>query len=116
MPVNLPPLDNRETLIMVAALAIGIMLTRFVPFLLFSRREKLPDGILYLGGALPHASMTLLLVYCLKDVSPLSAPHGAPEALAVLFTAAIHLWKKNVLASIAGGTLFYMFLVQRVFV
>ena len=112
----LPPLDDWRTLVTVLALSAGILLTRFIPFLLFSRRERLPDSILYLGGALPHASMTLILVYCLKNVSPLHAPHGVPEAMAILFTAAIHLWKKNVLASIAGGTLFYMLLVQKVFI
>ena len=115
MPLT-QPLDNLHTLITVVALAVGIMLTRFIPFLLFSRKDKLPAGILYLGGALPHASMTLLLVYCLKDVSILAPHRGAPEGLAILFTALVHLWKKNVLASIAGGTLFYMFLVQKVFI
>lgn len=109
-------LANWETLITAVALAVGIILTRATPFLLFSRsKKKLPDSILYLGGALPHASMAMLLVYCLKDVSPLRFPHGAPEILGILFTAGLHLWKKNVLVSIACGTVFYMVLVQRVF-
>ena len=111
-----PPLDNWQTLVTAAALALGIMATRFIPFLLFSRKEKLPPVILYLGGALPHASMTMLLVYCLKDVSLLRYAHGAPEALGILFTGLLHVWRNSVLLSIAGGTLFYMFLVQRVFV
>ncbi len=110
-----PPLSNWETLLTVLCLAAGIMLTRFTPFLLFSRRDRLPGAILYLGGALPHASMTMLLVYCLKEASPLAAPHGLPEALALLFIAGLHLWRKNVLLSVAGGTVFYMFLAQAVF-
>ena len=114
--MTVPSLDNWQTLVTAAALAAGIMATRFIPFLLFTRKDKIPAAVLYLGGALPHASMTLLLVYCLKDVSPLAPPHGLPEALGILFTAGLHLWKKNVLASIAGGTLFYMFLVQQVFI
>lgn len=109
-------LGDLETLITALALAAGIMLTRFTPFLLFARRQKLPETVLYLGGALPHASMTLLLVYCLKDVAPATFPYGIPEAAGVLFTALLQLWKKNVLASIAGGTVFYMLLVQFVFV
>lgn len=109
-------LDNWQTFVTAAALAAGIMATRFVPFILFSKRKAgLPPVVRYLGGALPHASMAMLLVYCVKDVSPTTAPHGLPEALGILFTGALHLWKKNVLASIAGGSLFYMFLVQRVF-
>lgn len=114
MPMT-QPLPHWETLVTVIALAAGILLTRFIPFLLFRRREKLPDTVLYLGGALPHASMAMLLVYCLKDVSLLAAPHGLPEGLALAFTAGVHLWRNNLLASIAGGTVFYMVLVQAVF-
>lgn len=110
-------LGTWETFATAAALAAGIMATRFIPFLLFSRRKKqLPAALLYLGGALPHASMAMLLIYCLKDVSPLAAPHGAPEALAILFTGLVHYWRKNVLVSIAGGTILYMVLVQKVFI
>lgn len=108
-------LSDWHTFVTAVALALGIMATRFTPFLLFSRKDKLPQWVLYLGGALPHASMAMLLVYCLKDVTPLRYAHGMPEILAVLFTAGIHLWRKNVLLSIAGGTLFYMMLVQHVF-
>ncbi len=110
-----PPLPAWETFATYLALAAGIMLPRFIPFLLFSRRERLPAAIVYLGGALPHAAMALLLVYCLKSVTPGTYPHGLPEAAALLFTAGLHLWRKNVLLSIAGGTLFYMFLVQQIF-
>lgn len=111
-----PPLDDFQTLVMVLALSAGIVLTRFSPFLLFRRGEKLPGGILYLGGALPHASMTLLLVYCLKDVSLFSGSHGLPEVLGILFTAGVYLWRRNILLGIAGGTLFHMALVQFVFI
>ena len=108
-------LSGWHTFLSALAMALGIMATRFIPFLLFTRKDKLPQWVLYLGWVLPHASMTMLLVYCLKDVRPAAAPHGLPELLGVLFTAGVQLWRKNVLLSIAGGTAFYMFLVQRVF-
>ncbi|HCE74249.1 MAG TPA: branched-chain amino acid transporter AzlD, partial [Lachnospiraceae bacterium] len=41
--------------------------------------------------------------------------HGLPELLAIAVTAGLHLWKKNMLLSIAGGTIVYMLLVQLVF-
>ena len=110
------PLSHWETFVTAVALALGIMATRFLPFLLFSRKDKLPRVVSYLGGALPHASMAMLLVYCLKDVSLLQGEHGVPEALGLVFTGAVYWWRKNVLLGIAGGTLFYMFLVQKVFV
>ena len=57
---------------------------------------------------------SLLVVYCLKNVSLLAAPHGLPEAIAIAVVAALHLWKRQMLLSIAGGTVCYMLLVQLV--
>lgn len=108
-------LPGNETLITILMLSAGILVTRFLPFLLFSRKEKIPKIMLYLGSVLPHSAMAMLLVYCLKDVSLLHRPHGLPELIAVAFTAGLHLWRKNVLLSIAGGTVLYMMLVQKVF-
>ena len=71
--------------------------------------------ILYLGKVLPAATMGLLVVYCLKGVTPLSWPHGLPELIAVAAVVLLHLWKRNNLISIAGGTVLYMVLVQIIF-
>ena len=90
------------------------MLTRFVPFLLFSGK-KTPRFIQYLGQALPGAIFGMLVVYCLKGVNPMVYSHGLPEALAILVTVALHLWKRQMLVSIAGGTVCYMLLLQLVF-
>ena len=76
----------------------------------------LPAGVTYLGQVLPCATMGLLVVYCLKGVSWISAPHGAPALNAIAAVAALHRWKGTVLLSIAGGTALYMALVQLVFV
>ena len=54
----------------------------------------------------------LLVVYCLKDVNILSGSHGLPEAIAILVVVLLHLWKKQMLLSIAGGTICYMLLIQ----
>ena len=35
--------------------------------------------------------------------------------LAILLVIALHLWKRQMLLSIAGGTIFYMILVQTIF-
>ena len=71
--------------------------------------------VLYLGRVLPPAMMGLLVVYCLKNVTWTAAPHGLPELLAIAAVALVHVWKGNVLLSIAGGTVLYMVLVQVVF-
>ena len=96
--------------------ALGTMLTRFLPFLVFNPKKPTPKYIQYLGSALPGAIFGMLVVYCLRGVDLFSAPHGLPELIACTAVVALHLWKKNTLLSIAAGTALYMVLVQVVFV
>ena len=100
---------------MIAVMALVIMATRFLPFLIFNEHRKTPEIILYLGKVLPCAIMGMLVVYCLKDVSVLTAPYGLPELLGIAVVAGLHLWKRKSLLSIGVGTVFYMVLVQVVF-
>lgn len=88
---------------------------RATPFLLF-RKGTAPKVITYLGNALPPAVIGMLIVYCLRNVPFQDAPHGAPEGIAILAVALLHLWKGNTMLSILGGTVLYMVLVQVVFV
>ena len=104
-----------QQILTVAVVALGTMLTRFLPFLLFPAGRSTPKFIQYLGKFLPPAVFGLLVVYCLKHVSLLSGSHGIPEALAIAVVVGLHLWKKQLLLSIAGGTVCYMLLVQLVF-
>lgn len=104
-----------QQIITIALCAFGTMLTRFLPFLVFSEKRKTPRFVNYLGKALPAAVFGMLVVYCLKGVNILAGSHGIPEALGIVATAGLHLWKKNMLLSIAGGTAVYMLLVQFLF-
>ena len=108
-------LTTTQALLIALAVTAGAMLTRFLPFLLFPDNRPVPKIISYLGRTLPAAMMGLLVVYCFKNVSWLSGSHGAPELLATAAVVGLHLWKKNVLLSIAGGTALYMVLLQVVF-
>lgn len=90
-------------------------ITRFLPFLIFRKNTKTPAIIDHLGKVLPFAIMGMLVVYCLKDVTLLSAPYGIPELLGCATVALLHVWKRNTLLSIGGGTVLYMILVQLVF-
>lgn len=108
-------LTPAQTLITILAVALGAMVTRFTPFLLFPESRRQPPVIGYLGRVLPPAMMGLLLVYCLKNVSVVLPPHGIPELLGILAVVLLHLWKGNVLLSIGLGTAVYMLLVQTVF-
>lgn len=109
------PMTIPQQIITIAICVLGTMLTRFLPFLIFSSKKPTPKYIAYLGKALPCAVFGMLVVYCLKNVSILTGTHGLPELLAIAVTAGLHLWKKNMLLSIAGGTIVYMLLVQLVF-
>ena len=100
---------------LVAVIAAVTALTRFLPFLVFGGKRQPPRAIVYLGRALPCAIMGMLVVYCLRNVTPLSPPHGIPEAIGVAVAAALHIWKRNTLLSIAASTAVYMLLVQLVF-
>ena len=108
-------LTNMQALGIVLAVTLGTVITRFLPFALFPDSRPVPKIVEYLGRTLPAAMMGLLVVYCFKNVSWLSGSHGAPELLATAAVVGLHLWKKNVLLSIAGGTALYMVLLQVVF-
>lgn len=102
-------------IMIVAAMMLGTMITRFLPFILFPAGKLTPKFVDFLGKTLPFATMGLLVVYCLKGVSLLAKPHGLPELLAILLIVFLHRLKGNSLLSIGAGTIFYMFLVQAVF-
>ena len=99
----------------VAVAALVTMALRFLPFLIFSGDRQTPAYITYLGKVLPFAIMGMLVVFCLKGITLAAAPYGLPEFLACGAVAALHVWKRNTLLSIAGGTVIYMVLVQLVF-
>ena len=101
--------------LLIAVAVLVTMATRFLPFLIFGEKRKTPAIIEYLGTVLPCAIMGMLVVYCLKDVSFLTSPFGLPELIACIVVAALHIWKRNSLLSIGGGTVCYMLLVQLVF-
>jgi len=110
------PLTPVETIVTILAVALGAMVTRFTPFLLFPEKKTPPEVVSYLGRVLPPAMMGLLVVYCLKGVSLSASPHGLPELIAIAVIVLLHRWRSNVLLSIAGGTIVYMVLVQQVFI
>ena len=100
-------------LVMVCGVVTAVL--RALPFLLFPAGKETPPLIRYLSSVLPSAVMGMLVVYCLKSVSIIKAPHGLPEFLAIAAVVLVHKWKHNTLLSILGGTLLYMVLVQVVF-
>lgn len=99
----------------ILVIALVTMALRFLPFLIFGGKRQTPKFITYLGQVLPYAIMGMLVIYCLRGISFSSMPFGIPELLACALVVVLHLWKKNTLLSIIGGTVCYMLLVQLVF-
>lgn len=104
-----------QQMITILMVMIGTMLTRFLPFWLFPSGKPTPKYVQYLGSVLPAAVFGLLVIYCLKNVNVLTGSHGVPEFLSIALVVLLHLWKRQMLLSIAGGTVCYMLLVQLVF-
>lgn len=105
----------QQQMITIGICALATIICRFLPFIVFSGKRKTPEYIHYLGKALPAAIFAMLIVYCLKNVSITEWSHGLPELIAMLVTVGLHLWKRNILLSVAAGTISYMLLVQFVF-
>ena len=104
-----------QEIITIAMCVAGTMLTRFLPFLVFRSKRPTPRYVQYLGKVLPGAIFAMLIIYCLRNISLLQGSHGLPELIAIAVTVGLHLWQRQMLLSIAGGTICYMLLVQLVF-
>ncbi len=104
-----------QEIITIGMCVLGTVLTRFLPFLIFSDKRPTPKYVQYLGKVLPGAVFAMLIVYCLKNVSVTEYSYGLPELLSIVVTIMLHIKRRQMLLSIAGGTLVYMVLVQAVF-
>ncbi len=113
-----------QQIIMVAAGVVATMLTRFIPFIAFRPNKPTPKYITYLGKMLPASVFALLVVYCLRSSVSihgsgaiahwrvLLSPDALPQFIAVAFTIFVHVWRKNLMLSIAAGTICYMILIR----
>ncbi len=104
-----------QQIITIGLCVLGTMATRFLPFIIFSENRETPAFIQYIGKYLPSAVFGMLVIYCLKNVNFIHGNHGLPEIISIFVTAALHLWKRQMLISIAGGTICYMLLMQFIF-
>ena len=104
-------MTDTHAALLIAVMAAGTALLRFLPFLIF-RRGQTPAYITYLGQVLPQAIIGMLVIYCLKDVSLTQAPFGVPELLAAAAVVGLQVWRRSALVSILGGTAVYMLLIR----
>ena len=105
-------MSDKYIIMVIAVMSIVTILLRFLPFIIFDHGEQLPKWISYLGKVLPPAIMSMLLVYCLRNVDIVQGNHGLPELMCVGVAMLLHNWKRNTLLSIAASTLLYMIMMH----
>lgn len=106
-------MTQAEIFITILVCAACTFLTRALPFLIFRDQDHMPVRMQFLSDRLPMAIMLLLVLYCLRNTNIARYPYAIPEIAGVLCVIVIHLWKRNMIISIAGGTILYMILIQQ---
>lgn len=105
---------SAERLAGVIVIMAGITyFTRAFPFIFFAY-GKIPGVIVSIEKKIPPAIMTVLLLYCLKDISLVPYPHAFPELLSITVVIVLQAAARNALLSIFAGTALYMFLIRAV--
>ncbi|HEY9053488.1 MAG TPA: AzlD domain-containing protein [Rectinemataceae bacterium] len=96
-----------QAVVAAASMVLVIVFCRALPFVFFSK-GKPPAYLAFLEDYMPALAMTVLAVSSYTGLDWKSSPWGIPELVAGLCVALLHLWKRNALLSILGGTLLYM--------
>ena len=104
--------DTWHLIFMVAIMAVVSYLLRLAPFVIFSRTEKVPPTVEYLGKVISPAAIAMLVVYCFKETDFTSLASSIPALISSLIVIILHCIWKNPLLSIIAGTLSYMLIIQ----
>lgn len=109
-------MNDIHSVVLIAVIAAVTIILRFLPFVIFNGKREVPKYIIFLGDKLPYAIIGMLIIYCLREVSFGAVSDWLPSFISIIIVVILHIWKRNTLLSIIGGTFVYMFLVQAVYV
>ena len=108
-----------EALILSVVMAVVIFFCRIFPFLFFRRNSggSTQDGrkvafLAFVEKTVPPVAMTVLAFNSLAGPIKSSISEILPTLTAAAFTVIVHLWRRNPLLSIFGGTAVYMLLTR----
>lgn len=104
-----------QSILIILTMGIATFITRAFPFIVFSKNKN-SSYINYIGKVLPPAVIGMLIIYCVKNVNIFEFPYGLSEILSIVSVILLHVWKRNNLLSILGGTIIYMILVQKIII
>ncbi|MDR2537673.1 MAG: AzlD domain-containing protein [Treponema sp.] len=118
--------DIKTAVFYTAAIGLLVFLCRAFPFLFLRSRKKEAEGaegdgqvkkqkasdrfFLLVEKAVPPAAMTVLAVNSIAVPLKENLEGAIPVLAASVFTLLVHLWRRNFLVSILGGTALYMVL------
>jgi branched-subunit amino acid transport protein AzlD len=98
-------------------MGLVILFCRAFPFLFFrstqDRNVRRDAFLSFVENTVPQAAMTVLAFNAVAGFFRSGMETGFPALMAALFTALVHLRKRNSLLSICGGTALYIVL-QRI--
>ena len=104
-------MTTTQQVLMIGLTVVGVMLTRFLPFLVFRPDRPTPPFVVYLGKWLGPAVFGLLVVYCLEDAVP-TGTNLVPLLVCMAVTMALQVWRHQMMLSMAVGTGLYMILLR----
>ena len=105
-----------QAVALIAVMALVTFLTRVLPSYSLAGAVLPPhSSSTWRHTCLRRSSRCSLCTACATSPLP-SQPGWAPALIASVAVAVVHIWKRNNMLSIVGGTLLYMVLVQFVFV
>lgn len=102
-------LGMTEALLAAAVMALIILACRALPFLFFAGRKP-PAWLGFVEAYMPAIAMTVLAVSSFTSIDWTVPARGPVTAVAGLLVIVLHLWKRNALISILGGTALYLLL------
>ncbi|MEU5093085.1 AzlD domain-containing protein [Streptomyces sp. NPDC021356] len=100
----------------IAAVLVAAAVTWGLRVLPFAALTPLCENgtVQYLSTRMPAGVMVILVAYCLRDLPVTEARAVAPLA-ALAVTIGLHLWRRNALLSILGGTATHVILSSTLF-
>ncbi|MGW6142942.1 branched-chain amino acid transporter permease [Streptomyces sp. NPDC055144] len=105
-----------DTPYLLAAVAVSTAITwalRALPFAALAPMRA-SATVQYLSTRMPAGVMVILLAYCLRDL-PVTQSRAIAPLAALAVTVGLHLWRRNALLSILGGTAVHVILASTVF-
>jgi branched-subunit amino acid transport protein AzlD len=105
-------MSNTYIIVAIIISALITLITRSIPFVVFRSKRKVGPALTFIAKTLPIAVITILIIYSINHITFLSLEGWIKEVAGIIFVVALHLYKRNTLLSVLGGTIFYMVLIQ----